>query len=295
MSDTAPRHPDDPPADPHPDGPPDVFHDVFAAAESTAREERRVDTRARMGLSEALAELATISLADTSLTDVLRQVASLAQATIPGADEVSLTLLEGDRSATVAFTGDLAIQLDERQYEDGFGPCMHAARQGGTIPLFDLGPDGDAEQRYPEFVRAARRAGVTGTLSVGMPVPSRVVGGLNVYARGGDGGGSALDAESVAAAEAFAGYAAIAVANAGLVHSTRRFAEQMREAMVSRGVIEQAKGVLVARTGCTSEQAFSELARISSTQNRKLATVAADLVAEAQKRRGDPPPDDAAR
>jgi GAF domain-containing protein len=164
----------------------------------------------------------------------------------PGADEVSITLIDGDKPSTVAFTGGLAVQLDERQYEDGFGPCMDAARTGGTLALLDL----EGEQRYTGFVGAARRAGVTGTLSVGMPVPGRVVGGLNIYRLGdGRGGAEHLDQDSVPVAELFAGYAAVALANAELLQSTQRLAQQMREAMTSRAAIEQAKGVLVAREG----------------------------------------------
>ena len=233
---------------------------------------------APMELQAAFAELARIPLWDTPLTEVLTRVAVLAQASIPGADQVSVTLVEGDRAGTVAFTGDLAVQLDERQYDDGFGPCMDAAREGGTIPMLDLA----TEARYPDFVAAARRAGVTGTLSVGLPVPSRVVGGLNIY-RLGDRPGQDLDEESVRMAESFAGYAAVAVANAGLVRSTQHFAEQMRDAMASRATIEQAKGIIVGRTGCTPDEAFATLSAESRRQSRKLALVAADLVLEAQQ------------
>ena len=235
-------------------------------------------SRALLPLTEASAELGRISLVDTSLTQVLGRVATFAQASIPGADQVSITLIDAGRPSTVAFTGDLAVQLDERQYQDGFGPCMDAARKGGTIPLLHLAQ----EQRYPGFASAARRAGVTGTLSVGMPVPSGPVGGLNIYRLGGA-GGEELDEESVRVAEAFAGYAAVAVANAGLLHSTRRVAEQLREAMASRAGIEQAKGVLVARTGCSPDEAFAQLVQDSRRQNRKVAVLAAELLAQAQQ------------
>ena len=215
---------------------------------------------------------------------MLHRVAALAQATVPGADEVSVTLLDGPKASTVAFTGDLAFQLDERQYEDGCGPCTDAARQGGTIRMFDL----ERETRYPGFVATARRAGVTGTLSVGMPLPSRVVGALNMYGRGD--GRPVLDDRSVPVAEAYARHAAVTLANAGLVHSTRRLAEQLRVALDSRAVIEQAKGVIVARTGGAPEKAFDELVQRSRREGRKLALIAADVITEAQHRTPSPDP-----
>ncbi|MFE1316174.1 SpoIIE family protein phosphatase [Kitasatospora phosalacinea] len=61
--------------------------------------------------------------------------------------------------------------------------------------------------------------------------------------------------------------------------------EGLRTAMRTRAVIEQAKGVLVGRFGYAPERAFDELVRRSQDGNRKLAQVAADLVAAAA-----PPP-----
>ncbi|GLW57321.1 SpoIIE family protein phosphatase [Kitasatospora phosalacinea] len=61
--------------------------------------------------------------------------------------------------------------------------------------------------------------------------------------------------------------------------------EGLRTAMRTRAVIEQAKGVLVGRFGYAPERAFDELVRRSQDENRKLAQIAADLVAAAA-----PPP-----
>ncbi|MGW4697351.1 ANTAR domain-containing protein, partial [Kitasatospora cineracea] len=61
--------------------------------------------------------------------------------------------------------------------------------------------------------------------------------------------------------------------------------EGLRTAMRTRAVIEQAKGVLVGRLGCTPEEAFEQLVSRSQAENRKLAQLAADLLANAA-----PPP-----
>ena len=65
---------------------------------------------------------------------------------------------------------------------------------------------------------------------------------------------------------------------------------QMRTAMASRAVIEQAKGVLMLLTGCTEQAAFDLLTHISSHTHRKVRDVAQDLVASATGR--CPLPDD---
>lgn len=55
--------------------------------------------------------------------------------------------------------------------------------------------------------------------------------------------------------------------------------EGLRTAMESRAAIEQAKGILIATTGCDAETAFSLLVQESQHSNRKLREVARDLVA----------------
>src|SRR5215203_3540168 len=74
----------------------------------------------------AFAELGRIFLGSQPLGEVLETVADLARRTIHAANQVSVTLLDqdGTNARSVAFTGDLAIDLDERQYERGFGPCL---------------------------------------------------------------------------------------------------------------------------------------------------------------------------
>jgi hypothetical protein len=53
----------------------------------------------------------------------------------------------------------------------------------------------------------------------------------------------------------------------------------LRRALESRAVIEQAKGIIVARTGLSPDAAFDVLVRQSQHENRKLREVAAGLVA----------------
>jgi GAF domain-containing protein len=226
---------------------------------------------------QAFLQLGRLDLSQLTLTEVLAEVASLARVSVPGTDEVSVTLIEGERARTVAFTGSLAVHLDERQYARGFGPCMDAAISGDTITIKDTATD----DRYPDFGPVAARAGMHSTLSVGMPVPQRIVGGLNFYARLLD----AFDQSSVDMAQAFAAYGAVALVNAALLDSKITFAAGLERAMESRAVIEQAKGILIARSGCDATEAFSELVRRSQRTNLKLARVAAQLVDEARAAR----------
>ncbi|MCV2490997.1 ANTAR domain-containing protein [Geodermatophilus sp. YIM 151500] len=63
---------------------------------------------------------------------------------------------------------------------------------------------------------------------------------------------------------------------------------QLRTAMASRAVIEQAKGVLMLLTGCGEQAAFDLMAHISSHTHRKVRDVAHVLTASASGRTGLP-------
>jgi anti-anti-sigma regulatory factor len=64
--------------------------------------------------------------------------------------------------------------------------------------------------------------------------------------------------------------------------------EQLRHALDSRPVIDQARGVLMAAHGCTADQAWDILRETSQRSNTKLRHVAAALTASAVP--GGPPP-----
>jgi GAF domain-containing protein len=224
----------------------------------------------------AFAELGHIKLGETDLRGVLSRVADLAKKTVPGVGEVSVTLVRGARAHTAAYTGQPALQLDEAQYEAGDGPCLTAAAARSTVLVQDMSGD----RRWPDWSRQAASAGVGSSLSIGLPIEEQMSGALNIY---GD-PPHAFDAEAVALAQTFAGYAAVALANAHLYDATASLVQHMQTAMASRAVIEQAKGIVMGQRRCTAEEAFAILTKISQDSNRKLRDVAATLVERVQNR-----------
>jgi GAF domain-containing protein len=218
---------------------------------------------------EAFAELALIMVADPP-QESLRRIAELAKQTVGGVEDVSLTVLERGRPRSVVFTGPLAVDLDERQYEAGFGPCLDAARSGQTI-VVDSQQD---DTPYREFARVASRAGVRQTVSVGMPLAQRSIGGMNIY-RTAD---TPLSAVVLEHTRLFAGYAAVAVANILSYAEAANEVTHLRIAMESRAVIEQAKGIIMVRDHCSADEAYHLLTRISQQQNVKLRVLAQTIV-----------------
>jgi transcriptional regulator with GAF, ATPase, and Fis domain len=230
----------------------------------------------------AFAELSRIPVASQPLGATLGRVARLALETLRGVAAASVTLVQPRGLVTMAATAPLAADLDAGQYRAGAGPCVDAALRGHAVAVVDAGD----EHAAGDFVALARRHGVTGVLCVGMPVGHRVSGSLNLY-RTVEG---AFDSVARELARAFAGCAAGAVVTAAAAEQSADTARHLRLAMASRAVIEQAKGVLLARHGCSPEDAFERLAAESQRTNRKLRDVARDVVAGAHRPAPDPAP-----
>src|SRR5690242_18029859 len=80
-----------------------------------------------MDPNEAFGELGRVKLDEVDLDAMLTRIAQLAKRTIPHTHEVSVTLVGGDDARTAACTGELALTLDEWQYQLGYGPCLDAS------------------------------------------------------------------------------------------------------------------------------------------------------------------------
>jgi GAF domain-containing protein len=223
--------------------------------------------------TEAFARLGRINLSETDLNGVFEQVAGAAKRTIPGAREASVTLVRPAGAYTAAFTGALALELDESQYQLGHGPCLDAASSDTVIAVVDMA----SENRWPAWTSRAVEAGAHSSLSIGLPVQQTLTGALNMYATE----PHAFDDGAVAIARTFAGYAAIAMANAYVYDATMTLAQHLKAAMESSAVIEQAKGIIMVERRCTAEEAFAVLSKISQDSNRKVRDIAAGMVARA--------------
>jgi GAF domain-containing protein len=222
--------------------------------------------------AKAMWNLASVVLGDHSFEAVLSRTAEVIKESIPGADEVSVTMVNG-RPYTAASTGPLAAQVDESQYEADYGPCLDAIRTGQTVLVVDQG----TESRWPDYSPAAAEAGVRSSLSVPIPVNEQYVGGMNIYSRT----AAAFDDAAVRTAQDLSAYAGIVLNNAGLYFNASSRVEQMEAAMVSRATIEQAKGILMGGRHCGESEAFDILVRLSQQSGRKLRDVAAALVEQA--------------
>jgi GAF domain-containing protein len=215
------------------------------------------------------AELGQIKLSETDVDGICERIVDLARRSLPNADEASVTIVR-DGSARSAAADERARRLDELQYDQLGGPSLLAATENVAVRVTDTTED----DRWEGWAAVAASLDIHSVLSVGLAIADTVTGAITLYSETPD----AFPGETVALAQVFARYAAVALANAHLYDTTASLAEHMRRAMEHRAVIEQAKGIIMAERRCTPEQAFTILTRLSQDSNRKLRDVATALV-----------------
>lgn len=201
----------------------------------------------------------------------LTSTTELAVRLVPGVTAASVTVLSAAQARTPAFTGQLAFELDQVQYELGDGPCVHAASTGSPVEIVDA----LADPRWPAYAGAAAARGARSSLSIPLSISGEPTGALNLY---GDRVAAFTDEQVRRAAGSVGSSAAVGLTALLDLATAADRAGNMESAMVSRAVIEQAKGILMERRRVTAEAAFEVLRNASQTTNRKLRDVAEHLV-----------------
>ena len=127
----------------------------------------------------------------------------------------------------------------------------------------------------------AAASGIRSCLSLPLSAEG-IIGALNLYAPVPDAFGEA----EIRRAEVFAASASAALALAARQASATVLTGQLREALASRAVIDQAIGIIMAQERCTSDEAFGILRNASQNRNLKLREIAHQIVTSVS---GQPP------
>jgi len=215
-------------------------------------------------------ELTSLLLQSPDVVGFLQQLAELASAVVVPPASCGVTLRRGTEVSTVAATGELAEHADELQYGVGQGPCLQAMRTAEVVHVPDLATD----ERWSAYRSHAVAQGVRSSLSLPLVVDRTGIGALNVYSDG----PHHFTAQEIAQTGAFARQASTLLTVVMRQAQATEVSEQLQQALVSRAVIDQAMGVVMAQQRCTATEAFAVLRQASQHRNIKMATVAAELI-----------------
>lgn len=219
-------------------------------------------------LAQHLADIASVLFAPGASATASETILSLAVSTMESCDEAGLCSHDG---LTVhASPSELMTQLDSLQRQAGRGPCTEALAGMDALYVPDLLND----QTWPQFSPAAANLGIRSALAYRLSVQGKTVGALQLYAHL----PGAFNAHDRAQGLLFATYASLALAQASAQATEENKIENLQVALSSREIIGQAQGILMERERITADQAFQLLRRASQHLNRKLRTVAQDIV-----------------
>ena len=218
-------------------------------------------------LARAASEL--LSIGGGSPPRALNQLAVLVSRQVPGCSGAGCALWRsGELVARAASHPDLD-ELFELQHGTGDGP-WHEALSGGTTVSC---PDTRQEPRWPGFGAAALRRGVRCCVTlVHQPGPMGIT--LTMYgARP-----RSLDPEQLPLAELLVAFGGAAAGNASVYDEVQRTVLQLRDAVSSRALVDQAKGILMHALGCTADQALDRMRGIAQARQVKVTEVAQRII-----------------
>jgi GAF domain-containing protein len=218
---------------------------------------------------DGLRDLLALLVSDEPLNTTLHHVATIASRCINGTG-ASVTLLRAGQPYTAYATDERARSADDVQYDLREGPCL-AALKSGEVEVI---ADDLATVECADFVTRVAAFGIRSMIGVPLVVNDEVLGSLNLYADSAD----AFGEDEKALMELLAGPAAVSVANARTHEECVAKLDQLQEALNSRVIIEQAKGVLMERRKLDPDAAFATLRDESQRSNRKLRVVATEVV-----------------
>lgn len=183
---------------------------------------------------------------------------------IPGADYASLSIVSRDNCIRSRAPSHIVPErLDALQTELQQGPCFDSIREHRIVRA----PDLTAPTPWPRFAFGAVSEGVKSMLAFQLFVEVDSLGALNLYSKT----PRAFDEKAENIGRGLAAHASLGLANA-------QKQGQLYEAVASRDLIGQAKGILMERHKISEQEAFLLLTKVSSTTNLKLREVAAEFV-----------------
>ena len=220
--------------------------------------------------AHAITELHTLLLEAAGVEEFVEGVAQAAAARIAPDAHVAIMLKRQGRPTGVASSDERAAQCDEVEFAAGEGPCLTSAETGELIVIQEL----EGDERWPAWADAARRAGFRSAAAVPRPVREGVDIAINLYSQ--DPG--VWDEGALATAEMYADEVARTLRLCLRSADQAEINEDLKAALASRAVIDQAMGVIMAENRCSSEEAFRILRSASQNRNLKLRDVAAALI-----------------
>ncbi len=228
-----------------------------------------------MKTEQRLAEI-FVELADTLVAefDALDFLGTLTERSVEllHADAAGVILSDQHgRLQVVASTSNRAQDLELFELQSEEGPCLDCFNNGHVVANVDLV---EAQARWPRFSAASLELGYQSTHAVPLRLRDQVIGAMNLFCTD----QRELSRDDLALAQALADVATIGLLQERAVREADLLAEQLQTALNSRVLIEQAKGVMMAKSSVDVDEAFRMMRDHSRKNQLALRDVAASIL-----------------
>ncbi len=188
--------------------------------------------------------------------------------------QAGLLLTDGNGELRVVAASSEATGVVELlEVDNQGGPGMEAFRTGRPVRSGDLAGS-NARHRWTEFGEAALAAGFRAVTAVPMRLRGQVLGALDLFST------ETVDLtdEDLTVAQAMADLATIAILQDRATIDDRTLISQLRTALDTRVVIEQAKGIVAHEADLTMDEAFGRIRNHARSNNERLRDISAAIV-----------------
>ena len=184
-----------------------------------------------------------------------------------------VTLVHHGRQRFVTAAVEAVANVERVQENWQRGPCVDAAASASPVAVRDIDAEG-AGTRWPKYIAAAKSVGIRAVAGIPMLAEERAIGAVDLY----DGRPRDWSAEDLRVATIFARIATAYLTHASAAQQQQRTAEQLQQALNTRLIVEQAKGVLATKQGTTVDEAFQALRTYARAHNARIHDVSHAVV-----------------
>ena len=225
----------------------------------------------RTTTAAAFVELVETLVGDFDVIDVLTLLTSRCVDLLDAAAAGILLANDAGHLSVVGASNEQTHLLELFQIQNDEGPCLDCVQTGKVV----LHSDFDAVSPWPAFAAECTKAGYGAVCAVPLRHRAHTLGALNLFMSAARG----LTDTEVALAQALADVASITIVQDQAVREAAIREGHLQNALNSRIVIEQAKGMLAEHHDVDMDAAFTHLRAFARNNNRRLTEVAESLVA----------------